>query len=137
VYGGIRLSESRIAEAESVEVHVEVRNAGPRTGSEVVQLYVHDTAASVARPEQELKAFSKIELRAGETRTVRFRLEREAFWHYNPAKGGWMVEPGEFEVRVGRSSRDLPLRARLTVIADKAVAGEHDEPQTERNLRTS
>lgn len=82
---------------------------------EVVQLYVHDAKSRLIRPGQELKAFAKVELRPGEAKTVRFCLGREAFWYYDPDRVGWIVEPGDFDVRVGHSSRDIRLRAGLTI----------------------
>jgi beta-glucosidase len=81
---------------------------------------VHDVKCTVPRAEQELKAFSKLELRPGETKTVRFRLDREAFWHYDADRAMWLVEPGEFEVRVGQSSRSTPLHATVHV-SDKVA----------------
>jgi beta-glucosidase len=85
-------------------------------GKEVVQLYVHDLKASVARPEKELKAFSKVALEPGETKTVSFTLDKEAFWYFDTSKNTWTVEPGDFEILVGSSSRDIRLSAALTVL---------------------
>jgi beta-glucosidase len=61
----------------------------------------------VARPEQELKQFRKIDLAPGETRTVRLELDRRAFSFWDVGRHGWVVEPGEFEIRVGSSSRHI------------------------------
>ena len=79
-----------------------------------MQLYVHDAEASLVRPEQELKAFAKIELQPGEIRDVRFELGPRAFSFYDPAKPGWVAEPGRFELRAGASSRDI--RSRTTFV---------------------
>ncbi len=87
--------------------------AGARAGSEVVQLYLADLECSLARPDQELKAFEKVALDPGETKTVRFGLTRRDFSFYDPAREDWVAEPGEFEVRVGSSSRDIRARARF------------------------
>ncbi len=124
-YGNLQLSKTEVTEAEGVDLSLEVRNAGSRAGKEVVQLYVHDVESTLRRPQQELKAFTKVELQPGETKIVRFHLGREAFWHYDPAGAGWGVEPGKFEIRVGHSSRDLPLQAQVTVMAKpESVSGE-------------
>jgi beta-glucosidase len=98
-----------------VVVSLLVKNAGERRGAEVVELYVHDIAASVPRPEQELKAFAKVELGPGEEREVRLELDARAFSYYDPERHDWVLEPGEFELRVGSSSRDIRLRALVTL----------------------
>ena len=136
-YSNIRLSQRQIREEEGADVLVDVRNAGERAGKEVIQLYVHDLQSTLVRPEQELKAFTKAELQAGETKTIRFQLDREAFWYYDPSKSGWRVEPGEFELRVGRSSRDLPLRARISVIHDTAESSGKRPISRTQTARTS
>jgi beta-glucosidase len=98
-----------------VGVSLLVENAGLRRGAEVVELYVHDVRASVPRPEQELKAFAKVELGPGEEREVRLELDARAFSYYDPERHDWVLEPGEFELRVGSSSRDIRLRAQVTL----------------------
>ena len=100
---------------EMVTVSVDVTNSGDRTGSEVVQIYVGDLESSVERPPQELKGFSKVALAPGERATVSVNLDRRSFAYWDDAQGGWFVEPGDFEVRVGSSSRDIRGTARLTI----------------------
>ncbi|MBI1817462.1 MAG: glycoside hydrolase family 3 C-terminal domain-containing protein [Deltaproteobacteria bacterium] len=108
----------------AVEVTVTVANVGERTGTEVVQLYVRDREASLARPDKELKAFAKIALRAGERTTVRFRFGQRAFAFYDPARANpkWIAEPGEFEFLIGSSSRNIhavvPFALSETITAD-------------------
>lgn len=94
-------------------VTVTVANTGRRAGSEVVQVYITDNAASVARPLRELKAFEKIWLEPGEERVVTFSLDERsfAFWGLT----GWTVEPGEFTVHVGSHSQHLPLQEVITL----------------------
>ncbi|HEY2981284.1 MAG TPA: fibronectin type III-like domain-contianing protein, partial [Anaerolineales bacterium] len=70
---------------------------------------------SFARPQKELKAFAKIELAPKATKTLRFTLNREAFWYFNARKGAWSVDPGDFEILVGASSRDIRLSAPFTL----------------------
>jgi beta-glucosidase len=96
-------------------VTVTVTNTGTRAGSTVVQAYVHDPESSVPRPEQELRAFAKVHLGPGESRRLDLVLNHRAFAVYDPTARGWRVEAGEYEVRVGFSSRDLPLRASVVV----------------------
>jgi beta-glucosidase len=104
-YGNLRVK----AEAE-VEVKVEVKNSGEREGKEVVQLYVRDVESSLVRPEKELKAFAKIALKPGETKTVRFTLGQGDLSYYDPRRRQWIAEAGEFEVLIGSSSRDIRAR---------------------------
>jgi beta-glucosidase len=91
-------------------VHVRVTNTGSVRGAETVQCYVHDAEASVARPQQELKAFAKVWLDPGESRELTLGLDERAFAFWDVAAHGWTVEPGEFELRVGTSSRAIAHR---------------------------
>jgi beta-glucosidase len=103
-------------------VEVPVTNSGERDGSEVVQLYVHDVASAVHRPDQELKAFARVRLAPGQTATVGLRLDRRSFAVYDVASRAWAVEGGEFELRVGASSRDVRARVTVVVASDDVVA---------------
>jgi len=93
-----------------------VTNTGALTGKEVAQVYVRDVHSKVARPEKELKAFRKVSLNPSETQTVTFTLDREAFWYFDTAKNDWAVEPGQFEILVGASSRDIRLKAAVEIL---------------------
>ena len=92
-----------------------VTNTGARAGREVVQLYVGDPECSVARPPAELRGFAKVALDPGESRTVTFTLGARDLSFWSTARGGWVLEPGEFEIAVGASSRDLRLCRTVTV----------------------
>ena len=99
--------------AQACVVNVEVKNTGPVTGAEVVQLYVAPKNASVERPIKELKAFAKIMLQPGETRTVSIPLGPRAFQFFHPITKQWTLEPGAFEILVGASSRDVQLKGEV------------------------
>jgi len=99
----------------NVTVEAEVRNAGAVAGQEVVQLYVRDPEASVARPERELAAFAKVSLEPGEARTVRLTLGAEALSFWDPTRQRWVAEAGAYEAHVGGSSRDLRTAAAFTL----------------------
>jgi beta-glucosidase len=92
-----------------------VRNVGKRPGEEVVQLYVRDVLASVARPVMELKGFRKIKLDPGAATVVEYTVPAESLAMLD-ADLRWMVEPGTFRVMVGRSSRDIRLRGHVEVV---------------------
>lgn len=118
-YGNLRLP----AEAEmdeSLTVSVDVSNTGQRQGREVVQLYVRDIVSRLARPPKELKGFAKVGLKPGETKTVSFTLGKDALSFYDPDVPGWVAEPGEFEVQVGSSSRDIRVCGAFTLKPDRA-----------------
>ena len=100
---------------QKLTVQVEVQNTGQRTGAEVVQLYVHQANCAVPRPPEELKAFQRVELRPGETKTVALALDDSAFAYWHPDKHAWTVDPGAFELRIGSSSRDIKFTQGLTV----------------------
>ncbi|MGI4740859.1 MAG: glycoside hydrolase family 3 C-terminal domain-containing protein [Janthinobacterium lividum] len=101
--------------AQRATVSLTVRNSGKTAGAEVVQLYVKDVKAAVQRPEKELKAFEKVYLKPGETKTVTWQLPTEAFQYYSESQKQWVLEPGQFEVLVGSSSRDIRQTGSLTL----------------------
>lgn len=101
-----------------VAVSVTVKNTGPRRGAEVAQIYVHAPEAGVVRAEQELRAFARADLAPGEERALSFRLPPRAFAYFDAAEAnarGWRVAPGSYEIRAGSSSRDIRLRAQVSV----------------------
>ncbi|HZP29614.1 MAG TPA: glycoside hydrolase family 3 C-terminal domain-containing protein [Acidimicrobiia bacterium] len=99
-----------------VHVSVPVTNTGARRGAEVVQCYVAPPPARLPRPVKELKAFAKVWLDPGETGTVTLELDGErAFASWDPASAGWVVEPGVYELHVGRSAADIAHVVPVTV----------------------
>jgi beta-glucosidase len=105
-YTNLRLSASTIRAGDSFSVSVDLRNSGDRAGDEVLQVYIRDDVASVAEPVKALKAFRRINLRAGETQNVTFRLGPDALALYDRQLRR-VVEPGTFTVFVGTSSDDV------------------------------
>jgi beta-glucosidase len=96
-------------------VTVDLQNTGPRAGAEVVQLYVHSIGSPVDRPEKELKGFRKIFLGSGEKKTAQFILDDRSLAYYDVSKKDWTVAPGEYEIQLGNSSRNILLRTTITV----------------------
>jgi beta-glucosidase len=113
-YSGLKTWPAKLNSKEPV-VSLQVTNAGSRHGAEVVQLYIHDGHSKIDRPIHELKGFERVELKAGETKTVDFLLTRADLSYWSPDKKAWVAEPGTFEVQVGASSRDIRLRAPLVL----------------------
>lgn len=98
-----------------VTVSFNVSNTGGMDGKEVCEVYVSDPQCSVVRPAKELKGFEKVFLKKGETKRVSVILDSEAFHFYDVRSGKFVVEPGEFIIRVGGSSADLPLETSISI----------------------
>lgn len=104
-YGPLQLDATSMTADGQIKVTVPVTNTGSRDADEVVQLYLHDVVASIARPVKELKDFARISLRAGETRNVTFTITADKLKFYN-SELQYVCEPGEFQIMVGPNSRD-------------------------------
>jgi beta-glucosidase len=114
-YANLRVLTPEVAPEGAVEVEVEVRNAGQRDGVEIVQLYVSDLVTSATWVNRELKAYRRVPLAAGESRTVRFAVPVRELSIVNAA-GERVVEPGEFELLIGPNAREKQLlRGRFLV----------------------
>jgi len=114
-YSDIRLSRNNISKTESTTVICTIKNTGTRDGDEVVQLYIRDLLSSVARPVMELKGFQRIHLKAGESKTISFSITPEMLLMLD-VNMKEVVEPGEFRIMVGGSSREIKCKTTLTVI---------------------
>lgn len=108
-YSNLQLDKKQITKDQQVKVSVTITNTGRYEGEEIVQLYLRDLVASVSRPVQELKDFAKIFLKAGESKTITFIIDTEKLSFYN-TELKWVAEPGEFELMIGASSRDIRLK---------------------------
>lgn len=113
-YSGLTIEPGSIAPDGTARVSCEVTNIGPAAGAEVVQLYIHDPLASVVRPVIELKGFQRVFLEPGASATIRFELGPKELALLDRDMNE-VVEPGEFRIYVGSSSRDIRLRGILTV----------------------
>jgi beta-glucosidase len=105
----VRLAKKKIKRSENTRVSADVTNTGKCAGTETVQLYIRDLVSSVTRPVKELKGFQKVSLQPGETKTVTLEITPGSLAFYD-VKLKYVVEPGEFEVMVGNSSRDGDLQ---------------------------
>lgn len=101
--------------ADALSVTLTVTNTGSRAGAEIVQVYAAKPDAQIFRPAQELKAFTKVWLEAGESKTVTLPLDDKAFRYWNTKTDSWEVEGGTYELRVGASSADIRLTAAVEV----------------------
>ena len=118
-------------EGQPCRVALTLTNAGDVDGAEIVQVYVHRVEGSGPyRPEQELRGFRKVALEVGESQALTIELDRNGFAFYNVGAGDWASAPGEYEIRVGASSRDIRLRQRLVVGTN---SGQQDAPESDAN----
>ncbi len=104
-YSDLSLSSTTMAADGSVEASIMVHNTGQRDGDEVVQLYIHQQASTIARPVKELRGFQRIHLKAGEQRRVTFCIDREQLQYLN-AQGEPVLESGLFDIMIGGNSDD-------------------------------
>ena len=116
-FQNVRLTRKRIRRNGSTQVLLDVTNTGSRPGTEVVQMYIRDRVSSVTRPLKELKGFKKVALNPGETQKVALELTAEALAFYD-VNMDYVVEPGEFEIWIGNSSRDADLQKVILTVID-------------------
>lgn len=100
-------------QADGVEVRVHLKNTGKRAGAEIVQCYVQDAEAAIDQPIKALKAFARVVLEPGKSKTVQLSLPRSAFAYYDVQTQAWRVEPGVFRFLVGSSAQDIRQTAEL------------------------
>ncbi|MDZ4204643.1 MAG: glycoside hydrolase family 3 C-terminal domain-containing protein, partial [Bacteroidales bacterium] len=114
-YSNLQLNKKKIKANEQLEVEVSITNTGKYDGEEIVQLYLRDRVGSIARPVKELKDFKKIQLNAGESKTIKFIIDEEKLSFYN-LQLQWVAEPGEFDLMIGASSRDIRLKESFELV---------------------
>lgn len=105
-YSSLKLKKK----GKSLTASFEIKNTGKTAGAEVSQLYIHDLISSEDRPLKELKNFEKTFLQPGETKTITFSITNEDLSFFSGKQKKWVVEPGQFEVQIGSSSRDIRLK---------------------------
>lgn len=121
-YEDLTIAKTKVKPGEKVEVRCTIRNTGKRAGKEIAQLYVGHCERTGFYPVRELKRYEKIALEAGQSRQVVFQLDERSFAHYDAQKSAWMVDPGEYELSIGASSRDLRLSGTVTIAGDEQDA---------------
>jgi beta-glucosidase len=109
-YSNFELVKNAASDGPVVSVNFDIVNTGSRSGAEIAQVYVHQSNPGLPRPEKELKGFSRVFLLRGQRQSVSIPLDLAAFSYYDPDKGGWLAEKGNFQILVGASSRDIRLK---------------------------
>jgi len=100
----------QVQSLDSIELNFSIKNIGAVKGKEVVQCYVRDINSSLDRPLKELKAFQKISLLPGESKMVSLSLDKSSFSFFDDRINKWIIEPGDFEILIGSSSKDIRLK---------------------------
>lgn len=118
-YSNAKVSKKSFKDTDGITVSVDVTNTGKMAGKEIVQLYVHDQKPKLVRPEKELKGFTKVELKPGETKTVTIKLDFRSFAYYHPLYSQWITEDGDFDLLIAASATDI--REILTVTLESTV----------------
>ena len=111
-------SASPLSAADGWDVTAQVTNTGARDGKETAELYLHALGSKVERVEQELKGFDKVFVKAGGTATARMRVTPRDLAYYDVLSHRWRADAGRYELRVGPSSRETPLRAEIVLDHD-------------------
>jgi beta-glucosidase len=114
-YSGLKLSTKKMKDTDNLMVSFTIKNIGTCAGSEAPQLYISCRESVILRAEQELKGFEKVHLKAGECQEISFTLYGRDFAYYNTELADWHVESGEYEVRIGASSRDIRLSSSVHI----------------------
>ncbi len=112
-YEKLEVSSKEVSENDRITVIVTLTNTGKYDGDEVIQLYVRDVESSVIQPVKSLKGFKRTFIRAGERQTIEIPLAIRDLGYYDKNKGGFVTEPGEFEIQVGASSADIRLKTSI------------------------
>ncbi|MBS1792283.1 MAG: glycoside hydrolase family 3 C-terminal domain-containing protein [Acidobacteria bacterium] len=117
-YSNLKIAPARQTAAGTVTVSFDVKNTGPRAGTEIAQLYTRDVVSSVITYEKNLRGFARVALEPNETKTVTFTLGREDLEMLDAAMR-WTVEPGMFKVMIGASSEDIKLNGEFEIVGDR------------------
>lgn len=115
-YSDLEVSKSTFSVDDTIDVTFTIKNLGEQAGAEIAQLYVRDEESSLPRPVKELKGFRKVELAAGESKTVTLSLDQAAFSFWSPEQKGWVAEAGTFELIVAASSTDPRLSVKVNLV---------------------
>jgi len=121
-FADLKIDPKSSGKDPEVTVSFEVKNTGERSGAEVAQVYVSDDHATMPEPERQLKGFARVELAAGESKTVSVTLDARAFAWYDVAKKSWVIDPGKFTVAVGDSVETLELTGSVELTREAATS---------------
>ena len=125
-YDNLKISKDEINAGDEVNVSVDITNIGNTESKEVVQLYVKNCTTPVLRPIREIKGFDKVNLKPGETKTVTFTLNKRSFAYYEEKISDWYVPAGEYEIEIGKNSRDIVLSKSVNIKSEPILPDHYD-----------
>ena len=114
-FSNLKMNKTTFTPKETVQFSIDVTNTGNFDGAEVIQVYVSDKESMLPRPVKELKAFDKVFLKKGESKTIQFELNKDAFSYYDPEIHDWKLEAGEFDILVGNSSENILQTQKIVI----------------------
>jgi len=114
-FDNLKLNSQSMKQNDELKFSVDIKNTGNMDGSEIIQVYISDLKSSLERPLKELKAFKRVFLKKGESKKIEFSIDKSALSFFDPEGKTWIAEPGDFEILVGSSSRDIKLRQKFTL----------------------
>ena len=139
-YTEFEYRDLQIKKGSDIDTHLTVRftikNSGKTAGKETAQVYVRDLESAIVRPDKELKGFAKVTLSPGETREISIPLDDRAFAFYDVSSQAWVIEPGQFEILVGASSRDIRLKETVEIRGEQPTISLRGNKAWEEFLRT-
>ena len=127
-YSDLKLSSNVMAPGSTVEVSFTLTNTGDKAGFEVAQLYVQPVKPAVDRPKKELKGFTKVYLKPGESKTVSIPIDARSLAYYVDKTASWDVDAGKFKILVGADSQNLPLNHTLTTLFPEHLTTRDSNP---------
>jgi beta-glucosidase len=113
-YSNLKMSSTKMKQNDKLRVSFTLTNTGRYAGEEIAQLYIRDRVASILQPVKALKDFKKVMLKPGEAKTLEFVIDKDKLSFYNQRQQ-WIAEPGEFDVMIGTSSRDIKLKGEFVL----------------------
>jgi beta-glucosidase len=113
-YSNLKMSSTKMKQNDKLRVSFKLTNTGKYAGEEIAQLYIRDRVASIVQPVKALKDFKKVMLKPGEAKTLEFVIDKDKLSFYNQRQQ-WIAEPGEFDVMIGTSSRDIKLKGEFVL----------------------
>ncbi|KQB43750.1 Beta-glucosidase-like glycosyl hydrolase [Flavobacterium daejeonense] len=114
-FSDLKTNKSQYSADDLVEVSFTIKNTGSFDGKEVAQLYVSNLSSKIERAAQELKGFKKVFVKKGDSEKVTIYLPVKELAYYNTAKKQWVVEPGDYTIKIGKSSRDIQMKTSVKV----------------------
>ena len=135
-YTQFEYSNLKVNKDDKIEIKFKIKNIGKVTGKEIAQIYISQIGPKIYKPNKELKEFVKIELKPNEEKEVIVKLSRESFEYYNTEEKSWKIEEGTYQIKIGKSSRDIVLKQEIYIDSkDKKIFKSYSQKYYEGNVQ--